>query len=66
MRFHPVHETQEAAPGAESRAADPIVGNHQPQPAVLLRRADADVGRRGVLDGVGDRLAGDEVRVVSM
>jgi hypothetical protein len=22
MRFHPVHETQEAAPGAESRAAE--------------------------------------------
>ena len=58
--------TRSAMPGRPipppSGAADAVVGDEHPQHAVLARGLDHHARRRRVLDRVGERLAGDEVR----
>ena len=57
---HPVGEAGEPGAGAGLRAADPVVGDGDPQGVLAGVDPDDDTVGAGVLHGVRERLAGDE------
>ncbi len=61
VRRDPVAESGEPRAAADDRAADAVVGDAHVERPVLAERPHGDLRRRGVLDRVRDRLAGDEV-----
>ena len=61
MRRDAVAEAREAGAAADDRAADAVVVDAHEERAVLAECAHGDLRRRGVLDGVRERLARDEV-----
>ena len=62
MRGDAVVEAGEAGTAACDGAADAVVGDAHVEGAVLAHRAQRDLRCRGMLDGVGEGFAGDEVR----